>query len=269
MKMLTLELSGQKYNKSEHRRGLVARLDGRTEGAVEKKNQNISAILEEHNCFWIPGYKPQHNAQGLLRTEVTAWLELHPEFETIATEAAEGSVVSSDLPSFDGFQVPKPDRNFGNKYELNEERARYGTAGVRVPFKRDYAALEAKNRSLGMAGEETVVRFEQFRLSQANADRWAGKVEHVAKTKGDGLGFDILSFETDGRERFIEVKTTAFAKETSFFASANEVRFSETNSQQFHLYRVFDFKKSPRCFVVPGSISDQCHLDPVNYRCSI
>lgn len=33
--MLTLELSGQAFNKSELRRNLVGRLDGRSESAIE------------------------------------------------------------------------------------------------------------------------------------------------------------------------------------------------------------------------------------------
>lgn len=267
MEMLTLEMSGQSFNKSEFRRNLVKRLDGRTEGSVEKKNQNISAILHENNCFWISGYKPQFNVQGILRDEVSTWIETHPEFERIAMQAAESSVVVAASTDFEKFEVEMPSPK--EPTVVQEPQDGYGTSKPPLPVKMNYLALEARNRSLGLAGEETVVQFEQYRLSKAKADRWADKVEHVSRTKGDGLGFDVLSFDPDGRERFIEVKTTAFSKETSFFASANEVKFSEKNSKAFHLYRLFEYKKSPRCFVVPGSISDQCKLDPVSYRCSL
>lgn len=43
MRMLTLHLTGQHYNKSAHRRTLMEQLDGRSEGAIELKHQNISA----------------------------------------------------------------------------------------------------------------------------------------------------------------------------------------------------------------------------------
>lgn len=43
--MLRLELAGDPYNKAAHRRALQARLDRRSEGAVELKHQNISAVL--------------------------------------------------------------------------------------------------------------------------------------------------------------------------------------------------------------------------------
>ena len=44
--MLGSELRGLDYNKSAHRRALVERT-GRTEGSIERKHQNISAVLGE------------------------------------------------------------------------------------------------------------------------------------------------------------------------------------------------------------------------------
>ena len=63
----------------------------------------------------------------------------------------------------------------------------------------------------------------------------ANRVEHVSQTKGDGLGYDVLSFDASAKERFIEVKTTSFGKETPFFISRNEVEFSRANDAHFQL----------------------------------
>lgn len=71
-----------------------------------------------------------------------------------------------------------------------------------------------------------ILEYEEYRLRSAGEKVLANCIKHVAKSKDDGLGYDILSFETSGQERFIEVKTTAFAKETPFYASRNEVSFS-------------------------------------------
>lgn len=43
--MLMLELSGQSYNKSAHRKLLQQHLGGRTDSAIERKHQNISAYV--------------------------------------------------------------------------------------------------------------------------------------------------------------------------------------------------------------------------------
>ena len=45
--MLALELRGEPFNKAEHNRNLVRVLNGRTRGSIERKHQNISAVLIE------------------------------------------------------------------------------------------------------------------------------------------------------------------------------------------------------------------------------
>lgn len=93
----------------------------------------------------------------------------------------------------------------------------------------------------------------------------ADKVEHAAATRGDGLGFDVLSFEPDGREKLIEVKTTAFGQLTPFYVSRNELARSDRDAPRYHLYRVFDFRRHPRVFDLPGRIDAHCRLDPVSW----
>jgi hypothetical protein len=113
------------------------------------------------------------------------------------------------------------------------------------------------------------------RIIASNASPWmssrllADRIEHVSKTKGDGAGFDILSFETDGRERFIEVKTTAYIAETPFYLSRNELSFSTEEAAKFHLYRLFNFRKQPRMFTLKGALDANCRLDPVSYRAEV
>ena len=102
--------------------------------------------------------------------------------------------------------------------------------------------------------------------SSAGHNKLADNVEHVSKTRGDGLGFDVRSFDNDGKDRLIEVKTTSFGKETPFFITKFEVEFSRNQSDRFHLYRVFEFRKDPRLFSLKGAVDAHCHLDPVTYQ---
>ena len=136
-------------------------------------------------------------------------------------------------------------------------------------MKRDYLARESNNRALGLAGEMLVMEYEAQRLHELGAKALADRIEHVSVSRGDGTGFDILSFDGDGRERFIEVKTTAYVAETPFFVSPNEVEFSAERADQFHLYRLFEFRKNPRMFVLPGHIAANCSLDPVSFRAAL
>ena len=61
--MLMSELKGQPYNKAEHRRRLQPLLSGRSEGSIERKHMNISAVMIELGFPYIPGYKRYGNYQ--------------------------------------------------------------------------------------------------------------------------------------------------------------------------------------------------------------
>lgn len=68
--MLAMELRGEAFNKAEHNRALGQMLDNRTRGSIERKHQNISAVLIEAGYPYIDGYKPLGNYQDLLRAVV-------------------------------------------------------------------------------------------------------------------------------------------------------------------------------------------------------
>jgi hypothetical protein len=125
--------------------------------------------------------------------------------------------------------------------------------------------MEARNQILGRAGEKLVLEYEHQRLWQAGKMDLANRVEHLADTVGDHFGFDIKSFETNGRERLIEVKTTRFGSYTPFFASKHEVEVSANREAEYQLYRLFKFTDQPKLFILPGSLRNTCSLDPVQF----
>ncbi len=77
-----------------------------------------------------------------------------------------------------------------------------------------------------------------------------------------------FEYESDGRARHIEVKTTSFGERTPFFVSANEVAFGRAHADSYRLYRLFEFRSSPRLFQLKGSIDQHCVLDASTYRAS-
>src|SRR3546814_13082926 len=90
------------------------------------------------------------------------------------------------------------------------------------PAKRDYLAQEARNRSLGRAGELFIVELEARRLHAAGKQILADRVEHVAATQGNALGFDVLSFEQSGRERLFVLKTTTIGQQPHISVTPNQ-----------------------------------------------
>jgi hypothetical protein len=256
--MLTMELTGQQYSKTDHRRKLIRLLNNRSEGAVERKHQNISAILIEFGCPYISGYKPLGNYQDLLHKVVADRLKDNDLFDRAALAAVQMPAAAPLPNNFAKVLVESP--------RLSLSAREPDAPKIRSAVKRDYIDREARNTSLGRAGELFVVHFERWRLISGGHERLATKVEHVAETQGDGLGFDVLSFDTTGKEKLIEVKTTSFGKETPFFITRNEVDLSRSEADHFHLYRLFDFRKEPHLFSFRGPVDKHCHLDPITFQ---
>lgn len=261
LSMLLAELSGQSVNKSAHRRALLAKLNGRTEAAIEFKHANISAAMLALGLPYIKGYQPRANFQrdALLR-EIERQVVGHQRLDAVVLEAARREAVELERDDFIAVKEAPPEASLEVREPVLWQ--------ARRAFRRDYLEQEAANRSLGRAGEDFVVRFERWRLLQLGHGQLAERVEHVARTRGDGLGYDVLSFASDGAERFIEVKTTTFGKRTPFFVSSNEVEFARATADRFTLYRVFDFRAEPHLFELPGRIESHCLLDPHTFRAS-
>lgn len=258
--MLAMELRGEPFNKAEHNRNLQKLLNNRTKAAVELKHQNISAVLIELGYPYIDGYKPRQNYQGLLYKVVEERLLGATQLHQAAADAVERPVeqppIISDVLSI---LVAPPVRE-NEKPKLYDRPTR-----VRQPVRRNYLEMESRNQALGLAGEKLVLEFEHERLWRAGKKDLANRIEHVSDSEGDHLGFDISSFETDGRDRLIEVKTTRFGVLTPFFASKNEVEISAARETEYQLYRLFSFAEQPKLFVLPGSLRNTCSLDPIQF----
>lgn len=262
--MLRTQELGQGLNKRAHNRQLKELLSARSLGAIEFKHSNISAVLMEvYDAPQLRGYLPRFNYQGDLVRIVGQALAEDRVLDEAALRNVESPAETPLLDDYDGFVVDPP---AAPGRRLLEPGKRWPNP---VPVTRDYLQREARNRALGLAGEQLVMGFEAHRLHDLGARALAERIDHVSRSKGDGLGYDILSFEPDGRERYIEVKTTAYLAETPFFVSPNEIAFSDGHAEQFHLYRLFDFRRAPRMFTLPGGVGAHCQLDPVSFRATL
>jgi hypothetical protein len=263
LEMLREELAGGTVNKAAHNRALRQVLLGRSAGSIEFKHANISAILHRAGYASIDGYKPRSNYQELLREVVLRRLDSDRQLSALMQSLVEAQVciplpAVSDIASI---IVPAPRGEDPSLFER--------PAALPAPRSVNYLEREARNQSLGEAGEKFVLQVEHARLLREGAERWADRIEHVSRTQGDGLGYDILSYEHDGTERLIEVKTTRFGVMTPFFATKHEVDVSEGHGERYHLYRVFRFEREPRLFMLPGSLRQSFNLEATVYRATL
>jgi hypothetical protein len=253
--MLRAELSGTDYVKAHHNRALQE-LTGRSHTSIEKKHQNISAVLVRLGMRWIKGYKPLAKFQNALIDGIERYLALRGEPLLQAAPAPQQRV--TDPSTLWIGPPPEPSR---------EDQVQT-PALARLIRKFDPAERDARNRALGKAGERLVFERERFHLSAAGREDLAKRVEWTSEERGDGSGYDIRSFSLNGHDRFIEVKTTNGEALTPFFLSENERAFSDERPDAFRLLRIYGFAAKPSGFELIPPLGDHLTLSPTNYRAS-
>ena len=258
--MYEAERQGESFNKAWRNRELRKRLRNRSKQSVELKHQNISAAMVDHGLPYLPGYVPMPNYQRIVFELVGDMIAARPDIvRKVAIEVDEPVSPQAGLPRMVNSPIKKTRKTRIER--MSEDLV--GRIGI------DYLAREASNRALGLLGEQTVVHFEIDRLERAGRSRLAQQVAHVSTTRGDGLGFDVLSFEVSGQERFIEVKTTNYGIGIPFYVTRGEVAFSERHSEQFQLYRVFDMRRESSIYALRGALERTCALVPINFKASV
>ena len=255
LNMLQAEMVGKGVNKTKYRRALQLRID-RSEGAIEYKHQNISAVLEKLGLPFIKGYKPARHYQRLLFETTVSHLMNSGLDRDLAGTIKESSAPYRKVLSYE--LAPKME----DQPEINDPAIR------RIIRKFDPAERDARARALGEKGEAFLFQVEQDWLSANGRDDLAAKVRWVSKEDGDGAGYDILSYSKSGRERWLEVKTTNGPSTTPFLISENERRVSEDRRDVFRLVRLYNFSSRPTAYRLKPPLADHVRLTSTQYRAS-
>ena len=255
--MLIVDLSGKPLNKAASYRELADRID-RSAKAIEYKHQNISAVLKALGETWLTGLAPAFNFQSSLEDAVLRWMNSHPEWVL----RAPGSRPPNGL--YDAAQIwigPPPTLS-------NQPPPQELDLMLRIARKSDVAGRDERNRVLGRAGEERVLAYERSVLRSAGRDDLARKVRWVSEEDGDGAGYDIASFELDGRSRLIEVKTTNGWDRTPFHITRNELAVAEERRAEWCLFRLWNFSREPKAFELRPPLDAHVSLTATSYRAS-
>lgn len=243
------DLAGQSFVKAELYLALASQT-GRSVKSIERKFQNISAVLDKLGRPWIKGLAPLANYQHLLADAIGARKADIWKLDSLRDH--------NDLEEVGLFLEQPPSRN-----PKPEQLPFYMKELVR---KFDPVERDMRNRQLGEEGERIVFEHEKSVLREGGRSDLAANVRWIAKEEGDGAGYDILSFDGRGDEKFIEVKTTTGGNRTPFFITRNEHAFATAKSDQFQLVRLFEFNRAPRAFVIDGDLANYVRLSPETYR---
>jgi hypothetical protein len=129
----------------------------------------------------------------------------------------------------------------------------------------NYIENEKEKKRIGDLGELLVLQHEQEKLNSLGIKK---SPEHKSKSEGDGLGYDILSYDENGKEIFIEVKTTSYSSSTPFYITRNELVRSKQESDKFFLYRLYEFDDTDnkaKYYKRKGDLTELC-TNPILYK---
>lgn len=126
----------------------------------------------------------------------------------------------------------------------------------------DWSVIDEVNREVGTGGEKFVFDLERRYLKGIGRPDLAARVEWTAKIRGDGLGYDIRSFDDAGREKFIEVKTTNGPKSRPFLFTIAELECAKQLKGRYCIYRLFHYGTRAGLFRINGPLEDRLDLRP-------
>lgn len=104
----------------------------------------------------------------------------------------------------------------------------------------DFERYQAEKSEIGSKGELFILSVEKENVESNLGIDVAKEIVHSSVTEGDGLGYDILSYDNNGI-RHVEVKTTKNGVDTPFYMTYNEKMFIELHVDTYWLYRVYNF----------------------------
>lgn len=126
-------------------------------------------------------------------------------------------------------------------------------------------------KTLGIRGEELVLKYEKENLSKLGYTELAEKVRRVSEYDS-AAGYDIESFTPDGKKKYIEVKTTRGPQIRPFYMSDHEKTFAENHKDSYYVYRVFDYDEDNnvgKISVLHGNLEGNLVFSPLEFKVSI
>lgn len=138
--------------------------------------------------------------------------------------------------------------------------------------KTNFTKINEIKTDFGKKCERIIYEHEKERLRQEGQAEKAEQVIWASEEKGDGLGYDIESFEkVNGKYEkiYIEVKGTDKDCLEPFDVSINEVMVSEQLKGSYYIYRIAKANtKQPIFYKVKGSIAEKFDLTAIKFRAS-
>lgn len=167
-----------------------------------------------------------------------------------------------DFPPIESLKFDYVELQTGELPESKEKKKNIET-------KVDYSNRSRKFKRIGDRGEQIVLRAERQFLKKNGRKDLAKLVDQISE-RDDSVGYDIKSYELDGTEKLIEVKSTlGKIGNSNIFLSANELQVAE-NKENYYFYIIYEVgSKRPKIWKVKSSnFLNDCNIvkEPILYK---
>ena len=133
----------------------------------------------------------------------------------------------------------------------------------------DYKKEQERKHNIGNIGEELIFEFEKEKLRKLGLEDLVDKVKRVS-LENSHLGYDILSFNENKEEIYIEVKTKSQnINYIDFYLTANEYETLTKNENNFIYYISKVRTHTPKLFILNKDKIDEENLKVVLYKVSL
>ena len=205
--------------------------------------------------------------------------------ETIAKSNDNGSLVSGNGKTFvhninNIEELDTPIKESAKEVELKiasnsdiSNKRKEKNDNIRAKGDVDYSEQQRISQKIGDRGEELVLRNEIQKLGKWGfSEDIMSKVRRVS-LESDDYGYDILTFDKDGRERYLEVKTTKVNRTYfSFIITKNELEHAKKFGKSYSVVIVFDVLNNPRIWYMGNPFIEEpskIRLTPTQYRVDV
>ncbi|MDE1763887.1 MAG: DUF3883 domain-containing protein [Thaumarchaeota archaeon] len=131
---------------------------------------------------------------------------------------------------------------------------------------------DSNKNVIGVRGEEFVIKEEEKKLREHGLEKLIEEMDYVAST-GTETGYDIKSFDLDGMEIHIEVKTTENSKSDQdvFYLTKREREKAMEDDKNWHLYRVYEINNEKRIEDLGNIVvnSEKYDFEPYQYKITL
>ncbi|MBA6263920.1 DUF3883 domain-containing protein [Colwellia sp. Bg11-12] len=139
----------------------------------------------------------------------------------------------------------------------------------------DFDVLQEMRNKIGKISEQYALKFEKQRLTGLGLKYLVDKIED--RSNKPSFGYDLLSFEADGSERQIEVKTVSKkeCKEKGvyrYFISSNEFSVSKEPDKNYHYYFVImgsEFKPKKLVMMSASVANKKVEMEPIIFKAKV